>query len=266
MKYINQKALKVSLQEFKKGKPFHHVVIDDFFNIDIAMKLETEFLPYDSDRWFFYNNAIENKKAFNDWNFFPRLTYDVFTELMSPQLIDLISSQIGCKLYIDHGLHGGGWHIHGQGGNLNPHLDYSIHPKLELQRKLNIIIYLSSGLKSEHGGYLGLWSQDAETGRPSDLVTEVQPVFNRAVLFDTTQNSWHGMSRPLTQPHDVFRKSIAVYYLTDPSFEHDGRRKALFAPRSEQMGDRYVEELIRIRSDSERFYEAYQIKEDLPNA
>jgi len=32
--------------------------------------------------------------------------------------------------------------MHAAGGNLNPHLDYSIHPKMGLQRKLNVIIYL----------------------------------------------------------------------------------------------------------------------------
>ena len=32
--------------------------------------------------------------------------------------------------------------MHKAGGNLAIHLDYSIHPKMNLQRKLNLILYL----------------------------------------------------------------------------------------------------------------------------
>ena len=60
-------------------------------------------------------------------------------------------------LISDPGLNGGGWHIHKQGGKLNTHLDYSLHPKLVLQRKINIIIYLNSCWKKNWGGNLGLW-------------------------------------------------------------------------------------------------------------
>ena len=41
----------------------------------------------------------------------------------------------------DIGLNGGGWHTHKRGGKLNTHLDYSLHTKLKLERKLNIINY-----------------------------------------------------------------------------------------------------------------------------
>jgi Rps23 Pro-64 3,4-dihydroxylase Tpa1-like proline 4-hydroxylase len=56
----------------------------------------------------------------------------------------------------------GGLHTHARGGKLNVHLDYDIHPKLELQRYLNLIIYLTPGWKPEWGGGLGMW------GRPQD--------------------------------------------------------------------------------------------------
>jgi len=50
------------------------------------------------------------------------------------------------------------------------------------------------------------------------------------VLFDTTQDSWHGMSHGLTQPEGIYRKSITVYYLCQPVTETDQRGRALFAP------------------------------------
>ena len=44
------------------------------------------------------------------------------------------------ELEADYGLHGGGVHMHKTGDYLNVHLDYDIHPKVPMQRKLNIII------------------------------------------------------------------------------------------------------------------------------
>jgi hypothetical protein len=174
--------------------------------------------------------------------------------------LNRLSSKVGTHLYPDPGLHGGGWHIHGAGGNLNPHLDYSIHPKLKLQRKLNIIVYLSSGMRPDHGGHLGLWKHDPETFSPGDLVQEYEPAFNTAVIFDTTRNSWHGMSRPLQVPPGVYRKSIAVYYLCDPEAEAPSRERALFAPRESQKGDPEVAELIRRRADPKEHSSVYRLK------
>ncbi len=154
---IDPKALESSLATFADGRPFRHCVIDDFVPPETARKLESEVLPYDSPKWFVYKNQIEDKKALNDWNIFPAETYRFFQHLHSPEFVAVLSKLTGTRLYADPGLHGGGWHAHGPGGNLNPHLDYSIHPKLGLQRKLNIILYISSELKPAHGGHLGLW-------------------------------------------------------------------------------------------------------------
>jgi Rps23 Pro-64 3,4-dihydroxylase Tpa1-like proline 4-hydroxylase len=240
--------------------PFDHWVIRDFFPRDLAETLESEFPDYDDSRWFSYDNAIERKKALNQWSFFPSFTYRVLQELSSTGFVEMLSKQVGVRLFPDAGLHGGGWHIHGPGGNLNPHLDYSIHPKLKLQRKLNLIIYLSSSLKPEHGGHLGLWAPDNERQGPGELVREVAPEFNTAVIFDTTQDSWHGLSQPLTQPAGVYRKSLAVYYLCEPSSDVPLREKALFAPRDFQKGDPSVAELIRRRADSVEFASVYRVK------
>lgn len=256
--YYNNENLIVALKNFKNNVPFDHCVIDDFLLPDIASQVESEFLDYYDPKWFHYNNAIEDKKALNDWNAFPSLTYKLFRELISENFMSTLSDALGLPLFQDPGLHGGGWHIHGPGGNLNPHYDYSIHPKVGLQRKVNIIIYISSELLDEHGGHLGLWSHDAKSNAPGDLVQIVQPKFNRAVIFDTTQNSWHGMCRPLVQPDGVYRKSLAVYYLTTPPADVDRRERALFAAREEQRGDKSVEDLILKRSDSKVFSSVYR--------
>jgi Rps23 Pro-64 3,4-dihydroxylase Tpa1-like proline 4-hydroxylase len=254
---INYNALASAFAGFGQGQPFSHCVVDDFVPEELSSQLESEFLLYDSPKWFVYKNKIEDKKALNDWNMFPSATYKYFQFLNTAEFVSLLSGLVGKKLTSDQGLHGGGWHVHGPGGNLNPHLDYSLHPKLGLQRKLNIILYISSELKAQHGGHLGFWEHDPVTNRPGKLVREIEPKFRRAVIFDTSQNSWHGMSRALTQPEGIYRKSLATYFLCEPAQDSDARGRALYAPREDQKGDAAIEELIKARAgvvSSEKVY------------
>jgi len=257
-KYIDNKKYENLILNFRKAIPFNFCIVDNFFDLETAYKLESEFLDFNNDDWYIYKNELEDKKANNSWNIFPQLTTNVFVELMSQKFVDILSSFVGEKLYTDPSLHGGGWHIHGTGGNLNPHLDYSIHPKLELERKLNLIIYLSNELEETHGGHLGFWSHDKINNCPLELIKEISPKFNRAVLFDTTQNSWHGMSRPLVQPKNIFRKSLAIYYLKNPDDNVNVRRKALYAPRDDQKNSDHIKQLILLRSNSIDFHKAYR--------
>jgi len=256
---IDIESFKSQVDSFGMGAPFDHCIIDNFFLPDVAKLLEKEFPDYDNDSLHLYSNSLERKKTSNNWNLFPPLTYKVFSFLNSKIFIDFLSTYISNKsqLYSDPGLNGGGWHMHKKGGKLNTHLDYSIHPKLGFQRKLNIIIYLNSAWKSEWGGELGLWGGENET-TPGELVKSINPNFNRAVIFDTTQNSWHGLPTPLRCPDNQYRKSIAVYYLCAPDDKATLRGKALFVPTKEQEGDLNILSLIKSRSKIETAASVYK--------
>lgn len=246
--YVDLDAVEKAAKHFRDGKPFHHTVIDGFFLPKIAEQLESEFPAFDSPLWHEYHNPLEIKKTCNIWNNFPSLTYSVFSHLSSGAFTETLRTFLDFEtLHPDPGLHGGGWHVHRRGGKLNAHLDYNIHPKLGLQRKLNIIVYMNSQWQQEWGGQLGLWSADRD-GRPADLVTSVDPVFNRAILFDTTQQSWHGLPSPLTCPPEQTRRSLAAYYLVPTPTDSDPRAKALYAPSPDQEGDPAVLELIKARA------------------
>lgn len=228
--------------------PFYYQVIDNFFDQEQAKIISKEFPDYTSDVWYYYNNPLENKKTCNNWYQFGPETYKTLAMLNSKEFIKQLQKITGIsKLYPDIGLHGGGLHIHGIGGKLNVHLDYSIHPKLKLQRKLNLIIYLEEDWNSKWGGNLEFWSHDKERNKPDKRFVTIDNVFNRAILFDTTQNSWHGFPEPLTCPEGKHRKSLAVYYLTDPPEETDSRPRALYSPTKEQEKDPEILKLIEER-------------------
>ena len=89
---LNTEILRKS---FTTAKPFHHVVIDDFFDDETAISLSKEFPSYDSNVWYVYNNPLENKKACNAWNLFPRNLYSTFCYLNSPSFISKLQKITG---------------------------------------------------------------------------------------------------------------------------------------------------------------------------
>ncbi len=222
--------------------PFPHLVIDNFFDEETATLLSAEFPAYESDAWNGnYRNPLEIKKTCNVWDRFPALTYSVIHRLNSLNVMEAKG---------DPGLHGGGWHIHKRGGRLNPHIDYSIHPKLGLQRKYNLLVYLTEGWEESWGGHFGLWNKV-----PGNPVKTVVPLFNRAVIFDTTLN-YHGLATEVKCPPGICRKSIAMYYLIEKEEHARTHQRALFTATMEQLekedqslGDSFLKELIKRRSE-----------------
>ena len=245
MKIVNLENLR--LDSFWNEKPFPHVVIDNFFVKEVAEVLAKEF-PAPGSQTFsaIYNNPIEIKQTGNHWDKFPPMTYKAFFYLSSHDFTSFLEEKLNStkRIYADYGLHGGGYHTHPTGGKLNVHLDYSIHPKLGLQRKYNIIVYINPNYQPGWGGELGLWASDNE--KPTTLEKVVEPVFNRAVLFETT-TGWHGLEVPNKFPEGESRNSLAIYYLVTPDANANPRPRALFAPSKEQENDETILEFIKER-------------------
>jgi len=97
-------------------------------------------------------------------------------------------------------------------------------------------------------GSLGFWGNDSSE-KPSELITSVWSKFNRAVIFDTTQNSGHGLPNQLNCPIDESQKSMAVYFLCEPTNNVDTIGKALFSPTIAQENDEDILQLIKKRSN-----------------
>ena len=243
-KYLLEKIRRLEIH----SEPFNHAIIDDFFDLTFADSLESEFPNFDSPIWYCYNNPVEVKKTSNFWDRFPPNTYRAFWDLCSDELSTVLGNMFGEPVFPDIGLNGGGWHIHGNKGKLNLHQDYSMHPKLSYQRKLNIIIYLSKDWDTSWGGGLELWSHDIKNNCPKHKIKTIDVKFNRAVIFDTTQNSWHGLPNELTCPNNVYRKSLAIYYLTEPGVSAVNRSKAIYSPNEKQKGDAAVLDFIEKRA------------------
>jgi len=258
---INWETVK---SDFYDGYPFRHAVIDNFFIPEVAEKLSAEFPDFNSADVIKYKNPLEHKHTLNKWDMFPPTTYRTFHWLgdeLTSYMADIIDNW---NLKFDYGLNGGGWHMHGRGGNNNIHLDYNLHPKSGRQRKLNIIVYLTENWKPEWGGGLELWTDDymyrrtKQQLRPDSREKTIDNIFNRAVIFDTTNYAWHGLPDQIDCPEGIIRKSIAGYYTLPAPPLTDPRCRALFTARPDQEDDAEVEELIKKRADMNKSNEVYR--------
>jgi len=261
---ISNFNIKKIKKNYKDAIPFDHVVIDNFWKKEVAKNLEREINNFNKDKKYdvnVYDNAIEKKITCNDYDKFPSTVYTAFSYLNSLTFLNVIKKITNIKnLIVDVGLHGGGIHIHPNGGKLNIHKDYSIHPKLKKERRLNLIIYMTKNWNEKWGGDLELWSHDKIRNKPLNLVKKIKNKFNRAILFDTSQNSWHGLPSPIKLPRGKKRQSMAVYYLSEPRPKSDSRQRALFAPTKKQEKNKKILELIKKRSNLKTSTEVYRSK------
>ena len=98
-----------------------------------------------------------------------------------------------------------------RGGYLNIHADFTVHPhKRQWRRRVNLLIYLNKDWQPEYCGDLELWSRDMK-----ECVQKIRPIFNRCVIFNTDEDSFHGLPDPIQCPEEMTRKSIALYYFTE---------------------------------------------------
>lgn len=197
---------------FAKAEPYPYIVIDDFLEPEIAQRCLQEFPPLDSEQWIHYTHVNEKKFAKTDRKAFTPMLGETIDVLNSPRFLRLVEKLTGVdKLIADPSLMGGGLHQSTTGGYLNIHADFTGHPHHSTwQRRVNLLVYLNPDWQESWGGYLELWDR-----KMTRCVEKIAPVFNRAVIFKTDPDSFHGHPTPMTCPPSVTRKSLALYYFTE---------------------------------------------------
>ena len=65
---------------------------------------------------------------------------------------------------------------------------------------------------------------------------KVAPIFNRVMVFGTTDFTYHGHPDPLRCPEGMTRKSLALYYFSNgrPAEEVTGEHTTVFRPRNKE--------------------------------
>ena len=145
-----------------------------------------------------------------------------------------------------------------KGGKLNPHLDNSIHPKIFLKRKYNLILFIGEDFKKKWGGELLFYNKSTIPSlKHGKLMKSIVPKKNRAVIFDTSKNSWHAVNK--INNNNIYRKSMAVYYFTKHTQTKKDRLKVLYAPTKAQEKNKKILSFIKKRSSITSFSKYYKI-------
>jgi len=173
----------------------------------VAEALYAQF-PKPTDDWYTYDNVFEVKRAQDNLLKIPEIHKRILADFNTHIFIDHIEKVFGIDgLIPDPSFRGGGLHQIMPGGKLDVHIDFNRHPKLKLHRRINAILYLNKHWQKEWGGHLELWDSEMKK-----CVKKVAPLFNRMVIFETTDFSYHGHPEPLNFPPGESRKSMAWYF------------------------------------------------------
>lgn len=226
---INKSLADSCRSNYTLANPFPHIVIDDFIPNDLAIQCYNQmsqhedwmfdsmmgypederdsqvnkwWTPYDSDS----KNKIESDMpaVWKCLQYFNSRPFLLFLEKLTG-IKDLIA---------DVDFEGGGIHKIKNGGRLELHSDYNKHPNKDIWRRINLLLYLTPNW--DYNGHLDLYEK-----KPLVKVKSILPTFNRAVIFNTTDDSIHGHPIPLVCPEEISRYSFALYYFTKDRPEHE---------------------------------------------
>ncbi|GBO53804.1 hypothetical protein APA_1752 [Pseudanabaena sp. lw0831] len=207
LKVINEEVCKdpKSLNnQFLNAIPFAHIVIENFLHEDLANTLVSQFpalsLMHSSHHYLF-----SQKYELSFWSQVSDLFSQLHQDLLSDEFSEFISQVAGKKVFMDAD-YCGELHQARDGGFLDMHVDFNLHPKNETWiHELTLLIYLNRDWQDDYGGELLMHHHD------NPKVYEVSPVFNRCTIIKSDETTFHGYRR-LNLPEDITRKSILVNF------------------------------------------------------
>ena len=237
-------------QSFQGNKPFRHVVIDHFLEPKFAERLRGEFPPFDPKQALNEFGEVGRKAVVPDVKRLGRSFREFDQLIRSRDFLSLVEQITGIpELLYDPDYAGGGTHENRHGQDLDPHVDFNYHPRKNLHRRLNLILFLNPVWDPAWGGALEL-HEDPWAATGGNRVSTIQPIENRCVIFETSEHSWHGfpaINIPARMEH-ISRRSIAVYFYTKQRPPQE-----IAQPHATVYAQRQLPEHIRSR---------YQLKEE----
>lgn len=197
--------------DYANGDPFPHIAIEDFVRPDVLEGVLAEAEARDASQWSDMSDRYQRKSALNSTRLMGPNTRALIQFLNGQEVIMFLEKLTGIQgLVPDPFLAGGGLHELREGGFLGVHADFNFQKHMRLDRRINLLVYLNKDWDEGWGGNLELWDTSMKT-----CVKRYAPLFNRCVIFNTTDKSFHGNPQPVSAPDGRVRRSIAMYYYTN---------------------------------------------------
>lgn len=206
---VAKAAGKAAADSYRAQPPYPHGSFDDFLPPEVLDRVieELQQLPEAETS---FDRPQEKLKTSYIPERLPTYTRQLFYALNSRPFVQFLENMTGIKgLIPDPYFAGGGVHVVATGGHLDIHADFNHNEILNLERRLNVLIYLNKDWKEEYGGSFEIWNTDM-----TEKVSSFVPVFNRMVCFNTGSDTWHGNPSTVNHPDGLPRMSLALYYYT----------------------------------------------------
>ena len=223
--FLNNLAEKHCLS-YAQADPFPYVIIDNFLPERVLDQILEEFPQPREISWKKFDGVAEKKLASTSELQMGEATRFLLYQLNSSVFLQFLEKLTGISGIIpDPYFQGGGLHQIERGGFLKMHVDFNKHENFDLDRRLNLLIYLNKDWQEEYGGHFEMWDRDM-----TQCAKKVLPIFNRCVIFSTSDFSYHGHPDPLTCPEGRTRQSLALYYYSNgrPPKELSGTHSTIF--------------------------------------
>jgi len=214
--FDSKKYLDLALKNRKKyvrSKPFPHIYFDNFLPRKLAITLSKEYpkIKNVDKNWRVHKNENVDRYFLEDSSLYKK-NLKIFSMLVnSRKFLLFLETLTGVSSILpDPFFIGGGAMTTGKGGFLNIHADFNYHHKLQSWRKINALFYLTPNWKKNWGGNLEFWSKNKKK-----KITEIEPLFNRVVIFNTTSKSFHGQPKPINCPKNISRNVFSAFYYSN---------------------------------------------------
>lgn len=245
MHYNDAKQIGDRLAPQYQGKqPYDYACFDNFLPQEVANKVREEALSLGAQD---PENSSGNEKLKTSYkpDVMPPYTKAVFHALNSRPFIQFLERLSGIKgLIPDPYYQGGGIHRTETSGFLAIHADFNHHSIMNLERRMNVLIYLNPDWKDEYGGSFEIWTNDME-----QKVEGFAPIMNRMCCFSTGRDTMHGNPDPVNHPENDPRLSIALYYYTATWEEGRTSQSTVFKQRPGSNDAKSNEAVLRVVRD-----------------
>ena len=205
----NKKRLKNEFFLEHPIKVARHFVLDHLLPTDIAEKIHANFPKPNKMR--LLHSYGELKLKYSHIKNTSSLLQDLHFAIQNPRVVAAIEDITEIKNQVpDTSRLAGGVSALLKGHYINPHLDNSHDVEKKLYRTVNLLYYVSPNWQLENGGNYELW----DTSVKNHII--VPSFFNRLVVMETNQTSWHAVNPVLC---DTPRCCVFNYYFSEQSPE-----------------------------------------------
>lgn len=195
---------------YNSNKDFgcRYFYLDNLLPKNIANDIANKFPKIEHMR--LLNSYREKKYTSKNFKKFDKILEEVALGLQSKRVVEIIEKITNIKEQTgDLMFYAGGLSSMTYKNFLNPHIDNSHNFQQTHYRTLNLLYYITPNWTVEDGAHLELWDKDVKKNKT------IESFFNRLVVMETNQISWHSVSKVNNQQKS--RNCISNYYFSKKS-------------------------------------------------